>query len=78
MCNFGCSINSSYRPLKIANPRTTVFRISNVHTGAHASLLSDTDGVEIVNMTLNLKDNQNNGSGVGESITIRDSELGDI
>ena len=70
MRNFGRSA-PSFRPLKGTNPKTTVYRIRNVRTGAHAALLSDTDGLDIVNMTLNLKDNENNGSGVGKSTLIR-------
>ena len=42
----------------------TAYHIRNVRTGAYAALFSDADGVDIVNMTLNLDDNANRGAEV--------------
>ena len=56
-------------PSKGTNPNPALkstYNIVNAHTGAYAALFSDTDGLEIVNMTPNLRDSANKGSEVNK------------
>ena len=58
---------SSSRPSKHADSKRT-YRLVNVETGAYVALLSDTDGLGLINMTPNLEDEQNRGSEVEISL----------